>query len=86
MRFKDIDYLYQLRLNKIIIHYIHGFRAKRELKNSIDLLFENRCYRGVRHGYFLSVRGQRTKTNARTQKNKKIIRKSVVSKKNQKKI
>jgi small subunit ribosomal protein S13 len=50
---------------------VHGFRAKRELKEKIDNLFDNRCYRGVRHSYFLSVRGQRTRTNAKTQKNKK---------------
>lgn len=71
MSFNDVKYPYQLKLNKSIIHYVHGFRAKRELKNNISLLFENRCYRGVRHSYFLSVRGQRTRTNAKTQKNKK---------------
>jgi small subunit ribosomal protein S13 len=70
-RFIDIDYSYHLKLNKIIVHYVHGFRAKRNLKNNILLLYENKCYRGVRHSYFLSVRGQRTKTNAKTQRNKK---------------
>ena len=30
------------------------------------------CYRGVRHRRSLPVRGQRTKTNARTRKGKKI--------------
>ena len=74
-KFKDINYSYQLKLNKIIIHYIHGFRAKRNLKNNILLLFENRSYRGVRHSYFLSVRGQRTRTNAKTQRKKKNKRK-----------
>ena len=69
--FKDIDYSYQLKINKIMIHYIHGFRAKRNLKNNITLLYENKSYRGVRHSYFLSVRGQRTRTNAKTQRNKK---------------
>jgi len=69
--FKDLKYPYQIKLNKAITHYVHGFRAKRELKERIDNLFDNRCYRGVRHSYFLSVRGQRTRTNAKTQKNKK---------------
>jgi small subunit ribosomal protein S13 len=68
---KNINYSNLIKLNKIIIHYVHGLRAKRNLKNSIILLFENKCYRGVRHSYFLSVRGQRTRTNAKTQRNKK---------------
>lgn len=71
VRFKDLKYPYQLKLNKMIIHYVHGFRAKRDLKTNIGFLLENKCYRGVRHSYFLSVRGQRTRTNAKTQKNKK---------------
>ncbi len=75
MRFIDIDYSYQLKLNKIIVHYVHGFRARRNLKNNILVLNENKSYRGVRHSYFLSVRGQRTRTNAKTQRNKKNKRK-----------
>jgi len=74
---KNINYSNLLKLNKIIIHYVHGFRAKRNLRNNIILLFENRCYRGVRHAYCLSVRGQRTKTNAKTQKNKKKRKKKI---------
>lgn len=63
------------QLNRLVLHYIHGLHLKRNLKNNIKKLLENRCYRGVRHSYFLSVRGQRTKTNAKTQKNKKTKRK-----------
>jgi len=55
----------------MIIHYVHGFRAKRNLKNNISLLKESKSYRGVRHDYFLSVRGQKTRTNAKTQRKKK---------------
>ena len=54
-----------------MVHFVHGFRAKRNKSNNISLLQENKSYRGVRHSYFLSVRGQRTRTNAKTQKNKK---------------
>jgi len=68
---KDIDYFQQLKLDKIMVHYIHGFRAKRNKVNQILVLQENRSYRGVRHSYFLSVRGQKTRTNAKTQRNKK---------------
>jgi small subunit ribosomal protein S13 len=78
---KDIDYSQQLKLDKIMIHYINGFRAKRNKLNSILKLQENRSYRGVRHSYFLSVRGQKTRTNAKTQRNKKNKRKNKTGKK-----
>lgn len=78
--FKDIDYYQQLKLDKIMVHYIHGFRAKRNKLNSIKILQENKSYRGVRHSYFLSVRGQKTRTNARTQRNKKNKKKSKTGK------
>lgn len=68
---KNISYYQQLELDKIMVHFVHGFRAKRNKSNNILLLQQNKSYRGVRHSYFLSVRGQRTKTNAKTQKNKK---------------
>jgi len=38
---------------------------------NIKRLIEIRCYRGVRHSKGLPVRGQRTKTNARTRKGPK---------------
>lgn len=41
---------------------------RRETALSIKRLMEIGCYRGVRHRKGLPVRGQRTKTNARTRK------------------
>jgi small subunit ribosomal protein S13 len=41
---------------------------KREVNLNIKRLVEIGCYRGVRHRRGLPVRGQRTKTNARTRK------------------
>ena len=41
---------------------------RRELALNIKRLVEIGCYRGVRHRKGLPVRGQRTKTNARTRK------------------
>ena len=41
---------------------------RRELALSIKRLTEIGCYRGIRHRKGLPVRGQRTKTNARTRK------------------
>ena len=78
---KEIDYSIQLKLDKIMVHYVHGFRAKRNKSNQISILQENKSYRGIRHSYFLSVRGQNTRTNAKTQRSKKNKRKNKTGKK-----
>jgi len=44
---------------------------RRERSQSIKLLQEIGCYRGLRHRRGLPVRGQNTKTNARTRKGPK---------------
>ena len=41
---------------------------RREINGNIKRLVEIGCYRGLRHRRGLPVRGQRTKTNARTRK------------------
>jgi len=41
---------------------------RREIALNIKRLMEIGCYRGIRHRRGLPVRGQRTKTNARTRK------------------
>jgi len=41
---------------------------RREIALNIKRLIEIGCYRGIRHRRGLPVRGQRTKTNARTRK------------------
>lgn len=43
-------------------------QLKREIASNVQRLREIRCYRGLRHYQGLPVRGQRTKTNARTRK------------------
>jgi small subunit ribosomal protein S13 len=43
---------------------------RREVALNIKRLVEIGCYRGVRHRKGLPVRGQRTRTNARTRKGK----------------
>ena len=53
---------------------------RREVALNIKRLTEIGCYRGLRHRRSLPVRGQRTKTNARTRKWKgSIIIKSIKS-------
>ena len=44
---------------------------RREVSMNIKRLQEIGCYRGIRHRKGLPVRGQRTKTNARTRKGPK---------------
>jgi len=44
---------------------------KKEIRENIDRLKAIKSYRGIRHIVNLPVRGQRTKTNARTVKGKK---------------
>ena len=44
---------------------------RREVTMSIKRLMDLGCYRGVRHRKGLPVRGQRTRTNARTRKGPK---------------
>ena len=44
---------------------------RREVSLNIKRLTEIGCYRGIRHRKGLPVRGQNTKTNARTRKGKK---------------
>lgn len=41
---------------------------RREVSQNIKRLKDINCYRGIRHRSKLPVRGQRSKTNARTQK------------------
>ena len=41
---------------------------RREVRQNIQRLIEINCYRGYRHRRGLPVRGQRTKTNARTRR------------------
>ncbi len=53
-------------------------QLRSETQMSIKRLLDIACYRGLRHRKGLPVRGQRTKTNARTRKGK---RKTVAGKK-----
>lgn len=52
-------------------NYITEGDLRREISQNIRRLIEVGTYRGLRHKKGLPVRGQRTKTNARTRKGKK---------------
>ena len=68
-RIKDLtdDEVNQLR-DIIDSEYTVEGDVRREVALNIKRLMEIGCYRGIRHRKGLPVRGQRTKTNARTRK------------------
>ena len=68
-RAKDLteDDIAKLR-DEIENHYTVEGELRREVALNIKRLVEINCYRGIRHRKGLPVRGQRTKTNARTRK------------------
>lgn len=51
-------------------HHVEG-DLRRQIALNIKRLTEIGCYRGIRHRRGLPVRGQKTKTNARTRKGPK---------------
>jgi small subunit ribosomal protein S13 len=60
-----------LRLRAIIEAETVEGDLRREVRQNIQRLIEINCYRGSRHRKGLPVRGQRTKTNARTRRGAK---------------
>lgn len=53
--------------NEVAKHQVEG-DLRREVSMNIKRLMDLGCYRGIRHRRGLPVRGQRTRTNARTRK------------------
>ena len=76
-RVKDLtDEQVQAIRNAIDGYTLEG-DLRREVALNIKRLTEIGCYRGLRHRKGLPVRGQRTKTNARTRKGpRKLVSKS----------
>jgi small subunit ribosomal protein S13 len=67
------------RINNLLqAEYIVEGDLRRQIQNNIKRLVNIHCYRGMRHRAGLPVRGQRTRTNARTRKGK---RKTIANKK-----
>ncbi|MBR5261171.1 MAG: 30S ribosomal protein S13, partial [Oscillospiraceae bacterium] len=54
--------------DEIEAHYTVEGDLRRDVALDIKRMVEINCYRGIRHRKGLPVRGQRTKTNARTRK------------------
>ena len=68
-RIKDLS---ETEISKLRDYIEHHLKVEGDLRREVSLnvkrLMEIGCYRGVRHRKGLPVRGQRTKTNARTRK------------------
>lgn len=79
VRVKDLSEAQEAAIRKVIEEEI---TVEGDLRSEINLnikrLMDIGCYRGLRHRRGLPVRGQRTKTNARTRKG---VKKTVANKK-----
>ncbi len=68
-RAKDLTEDEVAKLREVIENeYVVEGDLRRDIGLNIKRLTEINCYRGIRHRKGLPVRGQRTKTNARTRK------------------
>jgi small subunit ribosomal protein S13 len=66
------------RIRQVIQDYKVEGQLRSEVQMNIKRLMDIGCYRGLRHRKGLPVRGQRTRTNARTRKGR---RKTIAGKK-----
>ena len=77
IRVKDLTDEEVNKIRKAMDTYKVEGDLRREIALNIKRLTEIGCYRGLRHRRGLPVRGQRTKTNARTRKGpRKLVSKS----------
>jgi small subunit ribosomal protein S13 len=81
-RMKKVEELTEEEISKLSSHIEKNYKVEgeliREVQSNIQRLIAIGCYRGIRHKKGLPVRGQRTRTNARTRKGP---RKTVAGKK-----
>lgn len=75
-KIKDLSETDMERLREGVAQFTVEGDLRREITMNIKRLMDLGCYRGFRHRKGLPVRGQRTRTNARTRKGpRKAIRK-----------
>jgi small subunit ribosomal protein S13 len=67
-KIKDLDDVAMDKLRDEVGKFSVEGDLRREVSMNIKRLMDLSCYRGVRHRRGLPVRGQRTRTNARTRK------------------
>lgn len=75
-RIRDLSEPEVERLRAEVAKYVVEGDLRREIGVAVKRLMDLGCYRGLRHRRGLPVRGQRTRTNARTRKGpRKAIKK-----------
>lgn len=67
-RVRDLTEGEEERIRQLVGEFIVEGDLRREVGMSIKRLMDLGCFRGLRHRRGLPVRGQRTRTNARTRK------------------
>jgi len=67
-KIKELDEAAVERLRESVAKFTVEGDLRREVSMSIKRLMDLGCFRGIRHRRSLPLRGQRTKTNARTRK------------------
>lgn len=76
-KIKDITDVQMDKLRDRVAKFAVEGDLRREISMNIKRLMDLGCYRGLRHRRGLPVRGQRTRTNARTRKGpRKAVRSS----------
>jgi small subunit ribosomal protein S13 len=73
VRVKDLNDAQILEIRSALDDYKIEGDLRREVASHIKRLMDIGCYRGLRHRSGLTVRGQKTKTNARTRKGPKKL-------------
>ncbi len=71
-RVKDLSEDEIVKLRSAISEFPIEGDLRRQINQNIRRLTDIACYRGIRHRRKLPVRGQRTHTNARTKKGKRV--------------
>jgi small subunit ribosomal protein S13 len=75
VKVKDLSDTEMEKLREQVARFVVEGDLRREVTMNVKRLMDLGCYRGVRHRRGLPVRGQRTRTNARTRKGpRRIIR------------
>ena len=76
-KMKDVTDAQMDKLRDTVAKFVVEGDLRREVSMNIKRLMDLGCYRGLRHRRGLPVRGQRTRTNARTRKGpRKAVRAS----------
>jgi len=82
-RTKDLSDEEVAKITKELENYTIEGELRRQITDNIKRLQEIGAYRGIRHQKNLPVRGQRTRTNARTKRGRRVtigtVRKDVVA-------